>query len=370
MGKEIYVTRPAMPPFEEYCAEIRALWDTGRLTNMGEKHQMLEKMLKAYLRTPHLTLFANGHLALEGAIRALDLAGEIITTPYTFASTTHAIVRCGCTPVFCDIDPETFTMDAAKLEPLITERTTALLPVHVYGRLCDAEAIRKVAQKYRLRVLYDAAHAFGVEKGGVSAANFGDAAVFSFHATKAFTTVEGGAVAYGDPALEQKLHDAKNFGIRGETCVAAIGGNAKLNELQAAMGICNLRHIEEETQKRAAVTDCYRRLLSGAVGITLPKPQPDVRENFAYFPMLFRDYETRERVYDALRAQGVFARRYFYPLTTDFDCYRERPGFDSNRTPVAKHVADRVLTLPLYGALALTDAERIVQIVLEAAKNE
>lgn len=364
MHREIYVTRPAMPPFEEYCAEIRDLWDTRQLTNMGEKHRELEEKLKAYLHAPHLTLFANGHLALESAIGALGLSGEIITTPFTFASTTHAIVRSGCTPVFCDIDPDSFAMDVSKIELLITEKTSALLPVHVYGHICDVESIRKLAQKYRLRVLYDAAHAFGVERSGVSAANFGDAAVFSFHATKVFTTVEGGAVTYADPTLEQRLNDAKNYGIRGETCVAAVGGNAKLNELQAAMGICNLRHMDEEIERRAAVSACYRRILNSAEGIVLPEPQPDTRYNYVYFPVLFRDQEMRERVYDGLRVQGIFARRYFYPLTTDFACYRGRPGFDSEATPVAKSIAGRVLTLPLYGGLALDDAERIARSVL------
>lgn len=370
MKQEIYVTRPAMPPFEEYCAEIRDVWDTYQMTNMGGKHAALETELTRYLHTPNVTLFANGHLALEGALSALGITGEVLTTPFTFASTTHALVRSGCVPVFGDIAPETCTLDARKLEPLITEKTTAILPVHVYGHFCDTEALQKLAQKYRLKVVYDAAHAFGAEKNGASAAGFGDAAVFSFHATKVFTTIEGGAVAYSDPALRQALEDVRNFGIRGQEQIAAVGGNAKLNEFQAAMGLCNLRHIDEEMEKRAAVSACYRRLLGGAESVVLFEPQPEVRPNYAYFPVLFRDRETRDRVFACLKEQGIFARKYFYPLTTDFDCYRDCPGFDSAQTPVAKNIADRVLTLPLYGALALSDAKRIGHSILEILKTE
>ena len=279
MAEFINVTRSSMPEFEEYCDEIRGLWDSCWLTNMGSKHKQLEADLKSYLGVKGVTLFTNGHLALENALAAFDLHGEIITTPFTFASTTHAIVRCGCTPVFCDVDPVTYTMDASKLEALITERTCAIVPVHVYGTLCDTETIEAIAKKHGLAVIYDAAHAFGVTKNGVSAAAFGDASMFSFHATKVFHTIEGGAVCFNDPAPEQKLNDLKNFGIRGPEEVAYVGGNAKMNEFCAAMGICNLRHLEGEIEKRRRVVEHYDARLSGVPGLKLKTEQAGVKSN-------------------------------------------------------------------------------------------
>ena len=238
MRENIYVTRSSLPPFEEYCAEIRGLWDSHWLTNMGEKHQALEAALRDYLGCEHLALTVNGHLALENLLEAFQLQGEILTTPFTFASTTHAIVRCGCTPVFCDIDPKTFTLDPAKLEEKITEKTAAILPVHVYGTLCDVEAIAAVAKKHGLPVIYDAAHAFGVFREGVSAAAFGDAAMFSFHATKVYHSIEGGLAVCRNEAILRWLNDLKNFGIHGPEEVPFVGGNAKMNEFCAAMGLC------------------------------------------------------------------------------------------------------------------------------------
>ena len=259
----INVTRSSMPGFEEYCEEIRALWDSRWLTNMGSKHQQLEKDLKAYLNVPNVTLYTNGHLALEMILAAFAFpkGAEVITTPFTFASTTHAIVRSGLTPVFCDVNPVDYTMDAAKIESHITEKTAAILPVHVYGNLCDVDAIADIAKKHNLKVIYDAAHAFGVTRDGVSAANFGDASMFSFHATKVFHTIEGGAVTYQDERLQKPLNEWKNFGIRDAETVAYPGGNAKMNEFAAAMGICNLRHLDGEIAKRkmAAVFCPMRR---------------------------------------------------------------------------------------------------------------
>ncbi|MBQ5522503.1 MAG: aminotransferase class I/II-fold pyridoxal phosphate-dependent enzyme, partial [Oscillospiraceae bacterium] len=248
--KRINVARSSMPEFEEYCEEIRDLWDSRFLTNMGSKHLRLEEELRCYLNTPNITLFTNGHLALENILTAMDLHGEIITSPFTFASTTHAIVRCGCTPVFCDINPLDYTIDASKIESLITDKTVAILPIHVYGNLCDTDAIEAIARRHSLKVIYDAAHTFGVTKNGISSANFGDAAMFSFHATKVFHTIEGGAVCYADDSLKTKLNDLKNFGIHGPESVPDIGGNAKLNEFCAAMGLCNLRHLDGEIAKR------------------------------------------------------------------------------------------------------------------------
>jgi len=362
----INVTRSSMPPFEEYCEEIRELWDSHWLTNMGCKHQQLEKELKDFLGCEELTLFANGHLALENVIEAFGLHGEIITTPFTFASTTHAIVRCGCTPVFCDIDPKTYTLDPEKLEALITENTVAILPVHVYGNLCDVDRIGAVAARHGLPVIYDAAHSFGVFRGGVSSACFGDAAMFSFHATKAFNTIEGGAVCCHSAEIQKRLCDLKNFGIQDEETVAYIGGNAKMNEFCAAMGLCNLRHLREELEKRRVAAERYEERLSGVPGLQLNAKQPDTRSNYAYYPVVFDGFRrNRDEVFDLLSKNGIVPRKYFYPLTSAFSCYRGRTGFDPAKTPVAAYVAARVLTLPMYADLDVETVDRICDLILE-----
>ena len=362
----INVTRSSMPPFEEYCDEIRELWDSHWLTNMGTKHRQLEAELKGFLGCRELVLFTNGHLALENVIEAFGLHGEIITTPFTFASTTHAIVRCGCTPVFCDIDPATFTLDPEKLEALITEETVAILPVHVYGNLCDVDSIGAVAQKHGLPVIYDAAHSFGVFRNGVSSACFGDAAMFSFHATKVFNTIEGGAVCCGSSEVRQRLCDLKNFGIHDEENVPYVGGNAKMNEFCAAMGLCNLRHLEEEIEKRRLVTERYNEQLSGVSGLQLNVRQEGVRPNYAYYPVVFDGFRlTRDEAFDRLKAEGIVPRKYFYPLTSAFACYRGLPGFSPTQTPVAQRIAASVLTLPMYSDLPLETVDRICSLILE-----
>jgi dTDP-4-amino-4,6-dideoxygalactose transaminase len=359
----IQVTRSSMPSFEEYIEEIKGLWDSHWLTNMGIKHKQLEVDLKDYLDTSNITLFTNGHLALECAITAFNLAGEIITTPFTFASTTHAIVRNGLEPVFCDINPDDYTMDTDKLESLITNRTSAIIPVHVYGNICNINEIENLAKKYNLKVIYDAAHAFGVTVNGESVANFGDASMFSFHATKVFHTIEGGAVTYKDGSLSKKLDDLKNFGITGPESVEYVGGNAKMNEFQAAMGICNLRHIDDEIAKRKIVVERYIGRLSSVKGIKLCKPQTGVKSNYAYLPVVFDGYKmSRDEVFEKLKAENIYARKYFYPLTNSFECYKDR--FDVEKTSVAKYVADRVLTLPLYADLSIDDVNRICDIIL------
>ena len=366
MLERINVTRSSLPPFEEYCAEIREIWDSHWLTNMGVKHQALEEALSRYLGCEYLALFTNGHLALETILAAFDLRGEIITTPFTFASTTHAIVRCGCRPVFCDIEPDNYTLDPNKLEALITDKTVAILPVHVYGNLCDVEAIGAVAKRHGLPVIYDAAHSFGVFKDGVSSANFGDAAMFSFHATKVFHSIEGGAVCCRDAETRQRLCDLKNFGIHGPEDVPFVGGNAKMNEFAAAMGICNLRHLEAEIAKRRLAAERYDAQLSGVPGLKLNRAQRGVQANYAYYPVVFDGYKySRDEVYDRLAAEDIIARKYFYPLTNSFACYAGKPGFDPADTPVAAYMADRVLTLPLYADLSLADVDRICKIILE-----
>lgn len=363
MANLIQVTHSSMPPFEEYIAEIKEIWDSRWLTNMGIKHKELETKLAQYLNTPNIVLFVNGHLALEYALAAFNLIGEVITTPFTFASTTNAIVRNGLEPVFCDINAEDYTLDVDKLESLVTDRTSAIVPVHVYGSICNVKEIERIAKKYKLAVIYDAAHAFGVTLDNAEVANFGDASMFSFHATKVFNTIEGGAVTFKDNKLTNKLKSLKNFGIFGLGPVEYVGGNAKMNEFQAAMGICNLRHLTGEIEKRKNVVMRYRERLTNVKGIKLLQAQDEVRSNYAYFPVVFDGFRmNRDEVYESLKNENIFARKYFYPLTNDFECYRGR--FNSEKTPVAKYIADRVLTLPLYADLALDDVDRICDIVL------
>jgi len=372
MTEKILVTRSSMPPFEEYCEEIRKLWDSHWLTNMGVEHKKLQAELESFLGCPHVVLFTNGHLALENVIAAMQFprGGEVITTPFTFASTTHAIVRNGLIPVFCDVDPETYTIDPAKIEELITEKTVAILPVHVYGNLCDVDRIGAIADKHGLKVIYDAAHAFAVKYRGISAANFGDASMFSFHATKVFNTIEGGAVCLRDDSLVAAMNDMKNFGIRGTEKVVFVGGNAKMSEFQAAMGICNLRHINREIEKRRLVAERYRSWLEHVPGIRLCKPQKDVEANYAYLPVVFDGFAwERNEVYDMLAQNDILARKYFYPLTNSFDCYADLPTAGKEKTPVAAYLADRVLTLPMYSDLSLDDVDRICGIILSCVKE-
>ena len=372
MEKKILVTRSSMPGFEEYCEEIRELWDSRWITNNGAKHRLLEQRLKEYLNTPNITLFTNGHLALENVIEAMELpkGGEVITTPFTFASTTHAIVRSGLTPVFCDIKRSDYTIDENLIEGLITDKTCAILPVHVYGNICNVDAIQSIAERHSPRVIYDAAHSFGVTYRGVSTANFGDASMFSFHATKVFHTIEGGAVCCRDQKLAKKLGYIKNFGIDGPESTPYIGGNAKMNEFQAAMGICNLRRLSDEISGRKAVTERYISRLSGGNGIILCHDPPFVNKNYAYFPVAFEPESfgaDRNRVFDALAEHNIGARKYFYPLTSAFECYTGQ--FAPESTPVALDVSRKVLTLPLYADLGMEDADRICDIILSCKSS-
>ncbi len=364
MNKTINVTRSSMPTFEEYCEEIRELWDSRWLTNSGVKHRELEADLRAYLGVPHAVLYTNGHLALEHVLSALNLpkGGEVITTPFTFVSTTHAIARMGLVPVFCDVEETYYTLNPQKIEACITDKTCAIMPVHVYGNLCDVDAIAAIAARHNLPVIYDAAHAFGVLKDGVSVANFGTAAMFSFHATKVYNTIEGGALCFAQEGLEEKLNILKNFGQQGEDC-PLVGANAKMNEFQAAMGICNLRHLPDEIAKRRRAALRYRQHLSGVNGITLCPEQEGVTPNYAYFPVVFDGYKyTRDEVFARLAAEHIVARKYFYPLTSKFTCYRD--AADAHPTPVAAHVAQNVLTLPLFADLTEADVDRICKIIL------
>lgn len=371
MLKSIFVTQSSMPPIEEYIEEIKILWDTHWLTNMGALHKNLEYKLKDYLKVKGISLMVNGHMSLELAIAAMRFprGSEVITTPFTFISTTHAIVRNGLEPVFCDIKPNDYTIDENKIEDLITEKTVAILPVHVYGNVCAVEKIQKIAEKYNLKVIYDAAHAFGVTYKGTGIGNFGNASVFSFHATKVFNTIEGGAVTFNNPELYNTLYNLKNFGIRSEEVVAEVGANAKMNEFAAAMGICNLRHLNEEIIKRKQIVERYRQLLQNINGIEYLNIKSDIGWNYAYFPVQINEIEfgkTRDEIYTLLRKNNIFSRKYFYPLTSDQACFRNK--YKDINIENARNIAKSILVLPLYADLKLSEVSKIVKIILKSKK--
>lgn len=346
---------------------LQDIWDSAWLTNMGKYHEQLKKELGAWLGVGSIELFVNGHSALELCLQGMDLTGEVITTPFSFASTTHAIVRNGLKPVFCDINAVDYTMDVNQLEACITPQTTAILPVHVYGNICDVEAIDRIAKKHGLKVIYDAAHTFGERYKGKGIGCFGDASMFSFHATKVFNTIEGGAITTAEaaPDFMRKLYELKNFGILGQEEVASVGANGKLNEFAAAMGLCNLRHIDEYIAARRRVHRHYCERLSGIEGIILPRDNPDTTPNYAYFPVRFCGYRcSRDEIYALLGAQGIHTRKYFYPCINAYACYRDR--YDENDTPVARQVAEEILTLPIYPELALETVDEICDLILGA----
>lgn len=356
-SKQILVTQSSLPPFEEYVEKIKSIWETRWLTNAGTMHNELQEELKKYLSVENISLFVNGHQALELALQALDLEGEVITTPFTFVSTTHAIVRNGLKPVFCDINTKDYTIDVDKIESLITEKTVAIVPVHVYGNICDVERLEAIAKKYNLKLIYDAAHAFGVKYKDRGIAQFGDMSMFSFHATKVFNTIEGGAICFKDASIENTINGLRNFGIRNEECIDLVGSNAKMNEFQAAMGLCNLQHIDEEIQKRKVVVKLYRQRLGNCNKISMLEEQENVESNYAYFPILLENNEKRDGLYDYLKTKNIFTRKYFYPLTNDIECYNDT--YSSDDTPIAKDVSKRVLTLPLYADLEVETVELI-----------
>lgn len=361
---KINVTRSSMPSYEEYCEEIKSIWDNHWLTNCGPKHNLLEEKLAEYLGVKKVTLFTNGHLALETAIAAFDFpeGSEVITTPFTFVSTTNAIVRNGLVPVFCDINEKDYTIDVTKIEALITEKTVAIVPVHVYGNICDVEEIDRIAKKHNLKVIYDAAHAFGVKYKGKGICNWGDVSMLSFHATKVFNTIEGGAICYNDPSLEAKYKSMKNFGLVGEEECEYCGGNAKMNEFQACMGLCNLKHIDDYISNRKRAFELYVKRLSNINGIVLCNKQFDVLSNYAYFPVKFDGYKyTRDEVKDKLAKHDIAARKYFYPCTNEFKCMSAY----ANKTPVARNISKNILCLPLYHELLNEEIEFICNVILE-----
>ncbi|MCM1261864.1 MAG: DegT/DnrJ/EryC1/StrS family aminotransferase [Butyrivibrio sp.] len=368
MDDKVLVTRSSMPPYEEYIEAIKPLWDTHWITNMGVYHQQLEKELKEYLDVPELSLMVNGHMALELAIQAFDFpdGAEIITTPFTFISTTHAIVRNRLKPIFCDVKLNDGTIDETKIEDLITEATVAILPVHVYGNVCNIEKIQEIADKYGLKVIYDAAHAFGEKYKGKGIGSYGDVSIFSFHATKAFNTIEGGAAAFSEHKIYEKLYNLKNFGIRGEELVTGIGANAKMNEFAAIMGLCNLKHVEDNFTSRKERYEYYRHEFSEIKGVRLFNINSNATQNYTYFPILVEEEygRSRDEVYELLKKDNIYARKYFYPTTADQVCFRNKYRDVDIRN--ARELAKRVLTIPLYDSLEWENAERIVAVIKDA----
>lgn len=364
MDGKILVTQSSMPPYEEYIAAIKPLWNSHWLTNMGIYHKELEEKIRHYLEVPELSLMVNGHMALEMAIQTFHFpeGAEVITTPFTFISTTHAIVRNRLKPVFCDVKLSDGTIDEDKIENLITEQTVAIIPVHVYGNICNIEKIQEIADKYNLKVIYDAAHAFGVKYKGKGVGGFGDASVFSFHATKVFNTIEGGAVAFSDHKIYEKLYNLKNFGIRGEELVTEVGANAKMNEFSAIMGLCNLRHIDENIQNRKERYEFYRQEFQNVTGIRLFDEKVHATRNYAYFPVIIDDtYEkSRDEVYELLKDNNIYARKYFYPVTADQICFRNK--YKNEKISNARKLSKQVLVIPLYEKLEWKHIGRIVDI--------
>lgn len=367
----IPVTAPAMPPLDEFVEEIKPLWDSHVLTHQGEKYHTLEKRLQEYLGADNISLFANGHLALQVGLRAMGLtSGEVITTPFTFASTTQAILECGLTPVFCDIEADTMVMDAKKIEALITENTKAILPVHVYGMPCDVEEIERIAQKYKLKTIYDAAHAFGEEYRGHKIGTYGDMSMFSFHATKVFNTVEGGALTFSDTMLYDKIYAIRQFGSYEVDEYPYVGTNAKMTEVHAAMGLCNLRYVDESIIKRKAIFEEYKRSLAGINGLSTLSYPKELLPNYSYFPVLFKSEAlgiSRDDVERELKSKGVLARKYFYPLTSSFKAVTDR--FEVQETPIAEKVAQEVLCLPQYPDLPLSTVSDICETILGLIKG-
>ena len=369
--KEITVTKPFMPALSEYIEYVEKIWNNCWVTNKGPLFKEFHLLLQNYLSVDNLSLTVNGHSALDISIKVLGLSGEVITTPFTFASTAHALTMNHIKPVFCDIKESDLTIDESKIEELITDKTTAIMPVHVYGHSCNTEAIEKIAKKHHLKVIYDAAHSFGVQKNGQSIALCGDVSVFSFHATKIFHTIEGGCAIYRDSNLEPLFNAFRNFGIYSEEEINYIGGNAKMNEFQAAMGIVNLKHMDEIIRKRKKLTLYYRKKLDLIEGIRyfVPEKMSTYSYNYAYFPVLIDENKlkiSRDDLYEKLKKFNIYTRKYFYPLVTDFGCYSEQ--YRDVYLPVAKKVSEQILCLPLYYDLSYEDIDYICQVILELKK--
>lgn len=366
MEKPIYVTQPTLPDLEEFIPYLREIWDNKILTNNGPMHKELENELASFLGVPYISLFANGTLALVTALQALRITGEVITTPYSFVATTHSLWWNNIKPVFVDIEPEFGNLDPDKIEAAITPKTTAIMPVHVYGNPCHVEKIQRIADIYGLRLIYDAAHAFGVKYKGGSILNYGDLSILSFHATKVFNTFEGGAIISHDSATKQRIDYLKNFGFAGETTIMAPGINSKMNEVQAAMGLLQLKSFNDSIEKRRVVANRYRELLKDVKGISmLPEPQ-ETTSNYAYFPIFVDEKEygmSRDALYEKLKQNNIFGRRYFYPLISEFSMYRGLESSAPENLPVAHRMANEVICLPIYPELKKEHIELIYKII-------
>lgn len=365
-SEPIYVTRPFFPNLQDLHESLEEVWQNQILTNNGPKHKELEMALCQTLKVPSLSLFNNGTIALITAFQALDLAGEVITTPFTFPATPHVLTWNQITPVFCDIHPITMNIDASKIESLITDKTSAILGVHVYGTPCDVSEIENIAQRHGLKVVYDAAHAFGVEIDGKGIGTFGDISMFSFHATKLFHTAEGGGLTFNDRNLKAQIDLLKNFGIKNEDEVILPGINGKMNEIQSALGLINLRYLEEERQRRKAIIEVYRQELSNVEGITLLDFPSNVRPSYQYFVIRIQKDKfgvSRDDVHRQLKEYNVFTRKYFYPLCSDYECYKKSSTARLPDLPIAQKVVQEVLALPLYGHLPLDDVKTICDLI-------
>ncbi len=364
----LYVTQPALPPLEEFLPYLEQIWETRQLTNNGPFHQQFEKALCDFLDVEYISLFTNGTLALVTALQALRISGEVITTPFSFVATTHALHWNGIKPIFVDIESDCFNLDPELIEAAITPRTTAILPVHIYGRPCRINRIREIADIYGLKVIYDACHAFGVRHEGISVLRAGDLSILSFHATKVFNTFEGGAIVSHDEATKKRIDYLKNFGFANETTVVAPGINAKMNEFQAALGLLQLKYVHGVTSRRKKLTELYRESLKGIPGLSLPSDELKDEANFAYFPLLVdsdRFGKTRDELYSCMRERGILTRRYFYPLISHFPTYKGLPSASATNLPVAESVSARILCLPLYPALTPIDVERVCAVISE-----
>lgn len=364
----ITVTQPCLPPLDEFIPYLQKIWDNKWLTNNGPLHQQLEEELAAYLGVKYISLFANGTLALITALQALNITGEVITTPYSFVATTHSLWWNKITPVFVDIEPEYLNLDPAKIEAAITPRTTAIMPVHVYGNPCRVNEIQQIANKHGLKVIYDAAHAFGVKKNGISILNEGDLSVLSFHATKVFSTIEGGAIVCHTEAMKHHIDNLKNFGFRGETVVEEPGINAKMNEVQAAYGLLQLKYVDSFIARRKEITNHYRSLLTGITGIRFMEDLPDIVHGYSYFPVLIDEEKfgkSRDDVYELLKNNNIFARRYFYPLISTFEPYNKLESSGSHNLVNAEKATEEVLCLPIYVELPREDVGKIIEIILK-----
>ncbi|ARN73881.1 DegT/DnrJ/EryC1/StrS family aminotransferase [Oceanicoccus sagamiensis] len=365
--KNIFVTQPLLPPLEEFTPYLEKIWENKILTNSGPFHQQLEQELSEYLGVKNISLFTNGTIALVTALQSLRITGEVITTPYSFVATAHSLLWNGIKPVFVDIDPETLNMDPSKIEAAITPQTTAIMPVHCYGHQCDVKAIQEIADTYNLKVIYDAAHAFGVSDSQGSILNYGDLSVLSFHATKVFNTIEGGAIISPDAKTKQRIDNLKNFGIVDESTVVAPGINGKMSEINSAFGLMQLKYIDDAIAQRKHISLTYREALEPVVGIRCVGPFDDQKSNGAYFPILVDpDFPlTRDELYEKLKSNNINPRRYFYPLISDFPMYRGLPSAQKGNLMVAESVAERVLCLPLYPSLSLADVNRVVEVITE-----